>query len=245
MVTSPNGSVIAERWQGDPPTVMALHGWGRTHRDWHPSLGSLPTVAVDLPGFGMSPPPATPQGSQWYADEVTPLLEKYGPLVLVGHSFGGRVAAHVAAQHPELVRGVVLTGAPLVRTAPPPKPSLSVRIAKTLTTRGLLPTSLADKLKQRHGSPDYRAAQGVMRDVLVTVLHENYDAPLKAIQCPVHLVWGQHDTAAPIACAQAIAALIPNAELTVVPGEGHNLSGPLGDHIRSAVDALIPTPDPS
>lgn len=239
MVTTSNGNVIAERWGTQKPQILALHGWGRTHRDWEPSLGTLPTIAVDLPGFGSSPAPNEKQGSAWYAQQVAPFLQDHGPMIVVGHSFGGRVAAHLGRAHPDLVAGIVLTGAPLVRTQPPIKPKLTVRIAKTLTQRGLLPKSILENFKNKHGSPDYRAAQGVMRDVLVTVLHENYDTELVGLSCPVHLVWGEHDTAANVDVAVAITERVPHAQLDVVKGEAHSLSGLMGDRIRSAVDTLL------
>lgn len=244
MITASGGTVIAQKWGAkdewatDPTPVLAMHGWARTHRDWQPSLGDLPTLSVDLPGFGDSPAPSEPQGSAWYASQVAPLLEQYGPAVVVGHSFGGRVAVHLASSHPKLVKGLVLTGAPLVRTAPPVKPKRVVQIAKALNARGILPESVMENLRNKHGSPDYRAATGVMRSILVRVLQENYDAQLRAIQCPTHLVWGENDTAATTKTAQAIAARIPTATLNVVSGEAHLISGKLGDHIRAAVDEL-------
>ncbi len=44
------------------PRLLALHGWGRTHRDFDGVVAPvgeepLPAVAIDLPGFGASPPP--------------------------------------------------------------------------------------------------------------------------------------------------------------------------------------------
>lgn len=234
MVTVSNGQVIAQRWGTSPSTVLSFHGWGRTHADWRPSLGSLPTTSVDFPGFGQSRPPSEVQGSRWYAQQVAPLLDD-GPKVLVGHSFGGRVAVHLAHMRPDDVKAIVLTGAPLVKTSAPPKPKLAVRAAKFLNKRGILPDSVMEAQKQKHGSADYRAAQGVMREVLVRVLHENYDEQLRALNCPVSLVYGELDTAAPPAVAHAIGRLCSQATVDIVPGQGHALSGPLGDRIAAAV----------
>lgn len=234
MVTVSNGQVIAERWGDAPSSVLALHGWGRTHADWRPSLGKFPTTSVDFPGFGQSRPPQSVQGSRWYAEQVAPLLDD-GPKILVGHSFGGRVAVHLAQLRPDDVTAVVLTGAPLVRVSEPPKPKLAVRAVKFLNKRGIIPDSVMEAQKQKHGSADYRAAQGVMREVLVRVLHENYDEQLRALSCPVSLVYGELDTAAPPAVAQAIRRLCTQATVEIVAGQGHALSGPLGDRIASAV----------
>ncbi|MGD9798692.1 MAG: alpha/beta fold hydrolase [Acidimicrobiia bacterium] len=87
---------------------MLLHGWGRDRRDLLPVVDGLPlaVAALDLPGFGTSPAPPEPWGAADYAavvgDAVTDLLGPglgagAGSVVLVGHSFGGRVAVALAA----------------------------------------------------------------------------------------------------------------------------------------------------
>ena len=60
-----------------------------------------------------------------------------------------------------------------------------------------------------------------MREVLVRRLAERYDDALAAVRCPVSLVWGDDDTAAPLSLARAAAARLADAELTVEPGAGH------------------------
>ena len=75
--------------------------------------------------------------------------------------------------------------------------------------------------RRRYGSADYRNAEGVMRQVLVRTLAEDYEDQLAAIHCPVTLVWGDDDTAAPLAMARAAADRLPGATLTVCAGAGH------------------------
>src|SRR4051812_38815028 len=92
------------------PWVLALHGWQRTHRDFNRVLDGVAAVALDLPGFGASPPPPQPWGGAEYAAAVAPVLERFDqPPVVLGHSFGGRVAVHLAAAYPERVHALVLT----------------------------------------------------------------------------------------------------------------------------------------
>jgi pimeloyl-ACP methyl ester carboxylesterase len=87
-------------------SVLALHGWARTHRDFDRLLGgvgetSMASVALDLPGFGASPPPPGPWGTLDYADCLLEVIDTMAtPLVVLGHSFGGRVALQLAATHP-------------------------------------------------------------------------------------------------------------------------------------------------
>ena len=118
MLTSFAGSrLFGQRYGTGVPSVLALHGWRRDHRDFDGVLASgLDAVALDLPGFGSTPPPPTAWGSPEYADAVAAVLdEMQAHVVVVGHSFGGRVAVHLAADHPEQIAGLVLSGAPLHR----------------------------------------------------------------------------------------------------------------------------------
>ncbi len=180
-----------------PFGVLALPGWMHTSADWDATLRplSVGAVALDLPGFGgATPEPASATGSAGYAEVVRPVLvEMDAPVVVVGHSFGGRVALHLAASHPDLVRGVVITGVPklVAPTAAGPGPSPAYRLARWLHRRGLMSDEKMEARRRRSGSADYRnAASPVMRDVLVRVTNEHYEDQLRAIRCPVELVYG-------------------------------------------------------
>ena len=216
-----------------PPRVLALPGWLHQASDWDATLRSLDvgSVALDLPGFGgATPEPDEATGSPGYADRVEPVLEELAgngtdPVVLVGHSFGGRVAVHLAARRPDLVRALVLTGVPrlVAPTGPATKPAASYRMARWLHRRGVLPDSKMEELRRRSGSADYRNAPSVtMRNVLVAATNEVYEEQLRQVACPVELVWGADDTAAPVADARRAAALLgERARLTELPGVDH------------------------
>jgi pimeloyl-ACP methyl ester carboxylesterase len=216
--------------------VLALHGWRRDHRDFDTVLAGLDAVAVDLPGFGATPPPDEPWGAAEYAAAVDPVLDEMGqPAVILGHSFGGRVAVHLAAGRPDAVAAVVLTGVPLIRRPGSGRPKPSFRLARALNRRGLVSDARMDALREKHGSPDYRAAKGVMRDVFVRVVNESYEDQLRAMRCPVELVWGDDDPEAPLAVAEAAAALVPGATLTRVAGAGHMIPQTAPDALRQAL----------
>jgi pimeloyl-ACP methyl ester carboxylesterase len=94
-------------------------------------------------------------------------------------------------------------------------------------------------LRRRGGSADYNAAHGVMRDVLVRVVTEDYRADLARVSAPVRMVWGQLDDAAPVAGARLAVELFPDARLEVVPGAGHLLEADLERAVRDAVSAAL------
>ena len=232
-----DGALFAERTGTASSRVLALHGWGRSRADLLPVVQGLDALVPDLPGFGASPPPPEPWGTEQYADQLAQVLGGRS-WVLVGHSFGGRVAVQLAARHPSLVAGVVLTGVPLLRTLATSRPSLAFRVAKRLQAAGLVSDARMEQQRQRHGSADYRTATGVMRGTLVRTVNEDYRDLLPGISAPVRMVWGAKDTAAPLAMAREAQALLASAELVVSETSGHLLDEPLLALLRDAVGQL-------
>jgi len=236
-----DGRVFVERSGEAPPEVLGLHGWRRSCTDLLPALRGFSYASLDLPGFGHSPEPAPGSGAREYAELCAEVEAELGSeaCVLVGHSFGGRVAVCLAAEHPELVLGLVLTGVPLVRQRATGKPAFRYRVGRSLHRHGLLSDSRMEALRQRYGSADYRAASPVMRSVLVKVVAESYEDQLRRLQCPVTLVWGRRDTTAPLAVAEAALALIPHGQLEVVDDADHDLPLTHPDAIAAACRALL------
>ena len=232
------GRVLAEKIGGVPPKVVALHGWARSGRDFVDLLDGLDAVALHLPGFGIAETPADAWGTPEYADHVIAALEETGPVVLIGHSFGGRVAVRIAARRPDLVRGLVLTGVPLVRVTPARRPALGYRIVRWLARRGLVSQVRLDRQREKHGSTDYRAASGVMRDVLVRVINEDYRDDLARVAAPTRFVWGALDDQAPVEAGRAAAGLVTGAAFREEAG-GHLLEGAVAHAVRDELDALL------
>ena len=232
--------VIAERHGTLPPTVVALHGWGRSRHDWNRALEGLDALALDLPGFGASSPPEEPWSVVQYANFLRPLLNKEAPIVLVGHSFGGRIACQMAADNPQAVRGLVLSGVPLLRgTLPKPRSPLRYRALRALSRAGVVSELTLERARQKYGSTDYKNASGVMRGVLVKAVNEDYLECLEAIRndkIPVALVWGEDDTTVPTSVAASAKQTLGSiATLELVAGSGHLLDAPLSLQLRTAI----------
>jgi pimeloyl-ACP methyl ester carboxylesterase len=239
--------LFGEAYGTGTPAVLALHGWRRDHRDFTPMLTQpspgLDAIAIDLPGFGGTPAPEEAWGSQRYAEALLPVLAQMQPhVVVIGHSLGGRVAVHLAAMAPERVAGLVLTGAPLFRASDSPARSpLKFRVVKRLAKVHFVSGEVLERYRQRYGSDDYRAATGVMRDVLVTMLAESYTDVLSRVSCPVELVWGETDTAAPLDVARKIQSALPHdAPLVVCDGVGHMTPARAPGELRAAIERLLP-----
>jgi len=239
------GGLLGARHGAAPARVVALHGWRRTGADFDRVLTGLDAAAPDLPGFGASPAPDGPWGSADYATALLPLCQEGAPVVLVGHSFGGRVAVMLASAHPDVVAALVLTGTPLWRPggAASPRPPLGYRAVRGLHRLGLISERQMEERRRRSGSEDYRAATGVVRDVLVRAISETNDGTYRRalvdVRCPIELVWGEHDTAAPPAVAEEAAGAIRGARLTIVPGVGHLTPTEAPGELRAAIEGML------
>ncbi len=113
--------------EGLEPALL-VHGLGGSSRNWSSLMerlaGDLECEAVDLPGFGASPPPDSGDYSVYgHARAVIRLLDSAdhrdrGPVHLFGNSLGGAVATRVAALRPDLVRTLTLVSPALPELAP-------------------------------------------------------------------------------------------------------------------------------
>ncbi len=110
---------------GEP--ALCVHGLEGSSRNWTDLMDllrpALAAEALDLPGFGDSPPrPDGRYSIAALAQTVTALIETRGrgPVHLIGNSFGGAVCVKVAAARPELVRTLTLISPALPDSRPRP-----------------------------------------------------------------------------------------------------------------------------
>ncbi|WP_377269522.1 alpha/beta fold hydrolase [Peterkaempfera sp. SMS 1(5)a] len=122
-------SSIEPRRPGLPPAVM-VHGLGGSTQNWADLMAELSedvdAEAVDLPGFGQSPPPDHGDLSvSGLARAVADCVEitGRGPVHLFGNSLGGAVAVRLAARRPDLVRTLTLVS-PALPELPPQRSAL-------------------------------------------------------------------------------------------------------------------------
>lgn len=204
---------------GEGKDILLLHGWGQ-NIEMMKFLGdrfsnNYRITILDFPGFGESDEPER----AWTIEDYTLLLEEFvkklkikKPIVM-GHSFGGRVAIRYSAHN--IVEKLVLFGSPCIRTQK--EQPLSVKILKKLKT---LPgmNAIGEKMKKYIGSRDYKAASPIMRETLVNVVNEDLSTYARKIKVSTLLIWGEHDTEAPVEDAKDLEKIMYDAALIVLPG---------------------------
>jgi pimeloyl-ACP methyl ester carboxylesterase len=108
------GVRIHYRRMGAGPGMVLLHGYPQTGHMWRKVMPALAerftVVAPDLRGYGDSDRPATGYDKRTMAADIAELIEALGigPVVLVGHDRGARVAHRFALDHPALLARLVL-----------------------------------------------------------------------------------------------------------------------------------------
>jgi pimeloyl-ACP methyl ester carboxylesterase len=226
-----------------PPLVLLLHGLGATADVWGgvgAALGDRAWLAPDLPGHGGSPAPPEYTFAA-VADAVAPLLDPAGTVV-VGHSFGGVVALHLAGRPG--VRGVVGVGIKVAWTpdelaraaalAQRPAPEFANRdeaVARHLRVAGLTglldPADPAVDAGVRPSGSGWRTA---LDPRAFGVGEPGVAGLVAAAAAPVILARGELD---PLVSTAKLAELVPDP--VVLAGLGHNA------HVErpSAVSALL------
>ncbi|MEI7653622.1 MAG: alpha/beta hydrolase [bacterium] len=203
------------------PVLVILHGWGHSSAMWSPVAQLFrdhEVINLDLPGFGSEPLVSGEWGvgeySRWTNEKLK--MKKVKRAILMGHSFGGRIAAHIASTRPDWLAGLILIGAPCLYK-PSHKARIIGRIAKVAKTLGLTqsPWSLNSELTEA----DKKGLGQIYRKV---VTHDQ-TAELAQIATPTLIIRGSLDTYPDAETTEEMHALIAGSALETVAGAGHNI----------------------
>jgi pimeloyl-ACP methyl ester carboxylesterase len=214
-----DGQVAAYGVGGDGPPLVFLHGWGLSGRTYRAALKRL--MAAGLRVYAPNLPALAEGGLEGYAEWVDEFCTAIGidePVVLVGHSFGGAVAARTAHDFNERVRGLVLVNA-IGGGTPPSLWSLGWRLPRELLPlRGaqrVVPLVLDSAIPNllRHPRAAWHAAD-VAREVELS-------AELAALDergVPVVVIWSHDDVLITRQSFDAMCAAFGQAVSLTVPG---------------------------
>ncbi|MBI4130136.1 alpha/beta hydrolase [Candidatus Roizmanbacteria bacterium] len=214
--------------------VLILHGWKLSGSRFEPLVQELKkknlrVFAPDMPGFGKGKKLERPYALSDYVAFVHEYIQqhKLKKPVIIGHSFGGRVSIILAAEYPELIEKLVLTGVPGVLLVSRAKLLFFLGLAKMGGLVFRLPVlsqfeSLARKVLYRVArASDYQTSSGNLRETFKKIIAEDLVVPMRKISCPVLLLWGKDDRNSPEEIAKKMRKFIPKVKLDIVEGEAH------------------------
>ncbi len=215
---------------GTGDQLILLHGWGGSIKSVELVFQRLmqfhEVFSLDLPGHGMSDLPPNPWGVSDYSEFLRNVMDNFNLIKphFIAHSFGGRIAIHLAANFPERVNRLILVNSaglkPLRSTKYYFKISLA-KIAKYFGMRlGKAGKIVQNRLYHAIQSKDYSNA-GPLRDTFVKIVNEDLAPMLPRIESPTLLIWGENDKDTPLSSGRLMQKLIPRAELLVLKNAGH------------------------
>jgi 3-oxoadipate enol-lactonase len=222
------------------PAVLLLHGLGADANSWALQVPALVEagyrpLAVDTPGFGLSPFDGKGWSIHRVAGEMADLLKELdaAPAHVVGLSMGGTIAQQLALDFPGCVRRLVL-----VSTFAVLRPdSLGgwvyfLRRAAVISMLGLKPQARVvaqrifpqvDQAALREMLVDTisRADPRAYRQAMIALGMFNSLKRLGALSVPTLVVSGEQDTTVSPARQTILAHAIQGAQQLILPGAGH------------------------
>lgn len=207
--------------------IIFLHGWRSQGMVWkniaeNDFFNSYNCYLLDLPGFGGSLAPSETFNLAKYGGLIKTFIDKLNlvEVILVGHSFGGRVAVWLSANDNRIVKLIVVDGAGIIANR---FKSVIYKIIAIVTKPFfMLPgiKNLRPKVYELIGSEDYLATPE-LTNTYRNIIADDVKKYLPKIKQPTLLVWGDKDLDTPIRYAEIFKSQIKNSKLAVLTGAGH------------------------
>ena len=194
-------------------TILILHGWGSNkeimQQAFGAHLGEFKHIYLDMPGFGASVNENTILTTQDYANMVNLFLKELNikPDIVVGHSFGGKVATLLKPKY------LVLLSSAGILVPKPFKVRAKIAIFKLLKPFGIA------KIRKLFVSDDAKEMNHAMYETFKNVVDEYFEDNFKNYSGKALLFWGKEDTATPLWTAKKINSYIKDSQLFPLNGD--------------------------
>ncbi len=192
--------------------MIILHGWGSNKglmkKSFSPYMDTFRHIYIDLPGFGGSTCNLTLQTKD-YARIVELLMIHLNAQkdIIVGHSFGGKIAVIL---DPKVL---VLLSSAGIYWAKSVKIKLKIAVFKMMKIFGLA------SLKKYFVAEDAKSLNEPMYETFKNVVNEDFSSEFKNYTGKALICWGDTDSATPLKSAHKIDELIKDSVLEVYQGD--------------------------
>lgn len=209
--------------------LIILHGWGSNKnlmkQSFSAYMDTFRHIYIDLPGFGSSTCNSTLNTAD-YARIIELLMVHLNASkdIILGHSFGGKVALLLDSTV------LVLVGSAGIYVKKPLKIKLKIVLFKALKIFGLR------KLRRFFVAEDAKSLNEYMYQTFKNVVNEDFSQKFSEYEGKALLCWGREDTATPLSSAEKINTLIKDSTLEVYDGDHYffmNNAEDISKHIES------------
>jgi pimeloyl-ACP methyl ester carboxylesterase len=193
--------------------ILILHGWGSNKEIMKQAFAKefsdkYRQTYLDLAGFGGSSNPMI-LTTEDYAYIVKLFIEAVGlsPKIIIGHSFGGKVATLL---NPKCL---VLLSSAGIKTKKPWSIKLKIATVKLLKPLGFA------KIRKLFVSPDVKGMSHEMYETFKNVVDENFESSFASFKGRSMIFWGKEDTATPLYTGEKIASIIKDSKFYPLDGD--------------------------
>ena len=219
--------VNRKEWVPGRKTLVFIHGSGGDHTVWVYQYSQLKDnfniVAIELPGHGSSGGKGE-EDIGAYVAWVKDICAVFGieKPILIGHSLGAAIALSFAIRHGELLTAIVPFGGGVKM---PVNPMILEGVRKDLAGTLAMTAKFAVAKKNRERLAPILAKRNPNPDVLygdfLACDRLDISETVKNIKVPTMIICGSEDKMTPPALSESVRALIPGAQITVIPEAGH------------------------
>ena len=212
-------------------TLIIIHGWKSSKENWQKvkqeieKLG-IKVIVPDLPGFKKETELHTAWTFQEYLDWLKLFIDSQriqGKFFLLGHSFGGALAAKYAIEEPNRVEKLFLVDAACIRGKKSARKNALEKMSKVLKIFSVVPGySYFRRKAYILLNSDYADVEGVLKETYLNVIKEDLSSQLHNIKAPTILVWGEKDKATPLKDGKIIKEKISGSKIYTLMGVGHS-----------------------
>lgn len=239
-------------------TVLFIHGAGGRKAQWREvwpaAAEQAKLIAWDAPGHGDSPQPRRPEalaGEAWLEDAAE-LVRLYasGRLVIVGHSYGCRIALGLLARYRDSgvlgqVAGTLLLGPPspeaeFAESPMATQPLWKLARMRAELERGFRMMAWSPKADRALVDAEELAAKNNRLSTMQALFRQRLPTPeLGGIDTPVVILAGADDQLTPPPGAEALAGMLPRAVSQLLPDCGHQIMLEQPALVRAALAEML------
>lgn len=206
--------------------TIILPGWMNNHNTYECLFDILNSYSniyvIDFPGFKYSQDPKTVVDLNYYVDLLNYFIEELDikNVVLLGHSFGGRVAIKYQSIYKTALYLILTDSAGIKRFKI--KSFIKIKLYK-LKKKIYKITSKSKyiNLIQTSGSKDYLSLNEKMKETFKNIINEDLRRCCRKITCPTLLIWGTNDKETKINDGLLMNKLIKTSTLIKIEDAGH------------------------
>lgn len=234
---------IEDRGNGAP--ILLIHGFPLNLEMWRSQIDALSNqyrvIAIDLRGYGYSPPTPGPYSMELLADDCAAVLAELaipGPAVICGLSMGGYISFALYRRHPQLFSALILAATRAGADSDQARANRDKSIQDTIENGPqhvldnmlkilLAPTNFKlkpDLVASLESILSMSTPAGIIAALEGMKARSDSTTILSQIRVPTLIFHGADDQIMPASEAEILNSGIPDSTLVMIPGAGHLLN---------------------